>query len=53
MGVCQPAQELGHVVIVLGPENKVPMIGHQTESQQAYRMFVQGLDEHPLDNSTF
>src|SRR5262249_37325437 len=49
VGDSQPAQVLGQVAVALGPEDQVPVVGHQAVGQEAHGPEVGGLSEDGLE----
>lgn len=49
VGDCQPLHERRELFALLGPEHKVPMIGHQAISEDADWRFVERLAEDSLE----
>ena len=45
----EPAKKLGHLTVFLRPQNHVPVIGHQTISQQPDRRAAHRCDHNPLE----
>src|SRR5207249_4905572 len=44
--VREPAAEIGQLIVVFGPENEMPVVRHQHESEDAYGALVQSLGDH-------
>jgi hypothetical protein len=46
---CEPAKKLGHLAVFLRPQDHVPVIGHQTVSQQADWRTAHRCNHNPLE----
>ena len=51
MGQGQPVQERRDLVIGLGPDDEVPMVGHQAVAQQAQGATLLGFNQHAQKGS--
>ncbi len=49
MGVRQPTEEIRDRVILLRPEHKMPMIGHEAIRQESDGMFGQRFNQNPFE----